>query len=116
MVVCLTVVVCFPTATAKDVSNAQITVVDHSERISASQIAEIKDPAGAYIVMEDGAEVSIPSVVTIEDVSANDVSAFSLSPENLYVVSVEAAASEPQTTSDSSDQNFCGIHVSAKLL
>lgn len=115
MVVCLTVVVCVPTATAKDVSNAQITVVNHSERISASQIAEIKDSVGAYLVMEDGTEVSIPSVVTIEDVPTNDVSTYSLSPEKRYAVSVEAAASTNKTVTDSGDQNFSGIHVSATL-
>ncbi len=115
MAVCLMVAICVPTATASGVSDDPIKIVNHSRSISASQIAEIKESVGANLVMNDGTEVAIPSVVTIEDIPTGGISTYSLSSERQYAVSVEAAASTNKTVTDSGDQNFSGIHVSATL-
>lgn len=115
MVVCLVMAICAPTTTAKTDSNSSVTVLNCSDKISARQIAEIKESVGAYLTLNDGSEVSIPSVVKIEDVQTDGVSAYSLSPENSYMVSLEVDLPEFKSVGDSGSQNFSGIQVSATL-
>ncbi len=99
-----------------DVTNtANVTVVNCSQSITAQQITEIKEAVDSYVILNDGTKVPAESVVTIEDVSTDEYSCYSLSPNNTYKVSVQARASTDKIVSDNDYKNKGETNASITL-
>jgi len=93
----------------------ETTIVNLSHEISAQELHEIEQSVGAYVTMSDGKTAPVASVVTTEDVPLNECSAYALSDENSYKVTVQTTASNDKIVSDSGEHNYSGLHVSATL-
>lgn len=127
---CITIFGTSVTAFAADesvVTNENIEIVNLSQNIDASDIEEIKDSVVSNIVYEDGTEVPMSTVVTIEDASvSSNARSYSFNDNDSYKVTVTATADTTQDTSsassnsrkidsDSADKNSEGVVASVSL-
>lgn len=86
-------------------SNENIEVVNLSQNIDASEIEEIKDSVVSNIVYEDGTEVPMATVVTIEDAAVSSNARSYSSSNNSYKVTVTGTADTTQDTSSASNNS-----------
>lgn len=126
---CITIFGTSVTAFAADEStnsNENIEVVNLSQNIYASEIEEIKDSVVSNIICEDGTEIPMTTVVTIEDSSVSSNARSYSSNNNSYKVTITATADTTQDTtsagnnsrkidSDSADKNSEGVVASITL-
>lgn len=127
---CITIFGTSVTAFAADEStnsNENIEVVNLSQNIDAREIEEIKESVVSNIICEDGTEIPMTTVVTIEDASvSSNARAYSANANNSYKITVSATADTTQDTtsagnnsrkidSDSADRNSKGVVASITL-
>lgn len=96
---------------------ANIEIVNLSSNIGEEEIQKITDSVSANLVYEDGSEVPVNTVVTIEDISTLNSKMRTMSNDadsNSYQVTVSASADQ-KITSDSADKNTSKVVASATL-
>lgn len=98
----------------------EVTIVNHSKKITPQELYEVKNSVGAKAVFNDGIIIPLDSVVTIEDFE-EDVSYRSYNaeetPQKSYKVTVqtELSSDNDKIVSDSGDKNGKEYNVSATL-
>lgn len=105
---CITIFGTSVTAFAADKSvdtNENIEIVNLSQNIDKSEIEEIKDSVVSNIVYEDGTEVPMATVVTIEDAAVSSNARSYSSSNNSYKVTVTGTADTTQDTSSASNNS-----------